>query len=111
MLSIPPEKVIAQFVDVVTNFLREKHGLHGVDWDGGNRSFDEGGLASHQKIFGLLSFNLISNIVHQILIGACSAAGGKNGTSKIGSYVVRGGNTKDSRHLLFYTPRRMGREP
>ena len=81
MLGIPPEEVTAQFVNVVTNFLMEKRGLHGVDRDGGNRSFDEGGPTSHQKIFGLLSFDLLLNIVHQILIGACNAAGGKNGSS------------------------------
>ena len=96
---------------MVTNFLREKRGLHGIDRDGDDRSFDKGGPASHQKIFGLPSFNTLTNIIHQILIGACSAEGGKNGHYKIGSYAVYDGKSKDSCHLLFYMPRGAMREP
>ena len=94
-----------------TNFLREKRGLHGVGRDGGDRSFDEAGLASHRKIFGLPSFNTLTNSIHQILIGAYNATGGKNRSSEIGSYVVCGGKSKDSRHLLFYMPRGARKEP
>ena len=79
------------------NFLKEKRGLHCIGQDRGYRSFDEGGLASHRKIFGLPSFNMRTNIIHQILIGAGSVTGGKNRRSEIGSYAVRGGESKDSR--------------
>ena len=111
MIGISPKEIIAQFVDVGTNFLREKRGLHGVGRDGGDRSFDEGGPASHRKIFGLPSFNTLTNSIHQILIGAYNATGGKNRSSEIGSDVVCGGKSKDSRHLLFYMPRGAGKEP
>ena len=111
MIGISLEEITAQFVDVVTNFLREKRGLHGVGRDRGDRSFDDGGPASHRKIFGLPSFNTLMNIIHQILIGAGNATGGKNRRSEIGSYAVRGGESKDSRQLLFYMPRDMEREP
>ena len=95
----------------MTNFLREKRGLHCIGQDRGDRSFDEGGSASHRKIFGLPSFNSHTNIIHKILIGAGGATGGKNRSSEIGSYVVCGGKSKDSRHLLFYMPRGAGKEP
>ena len=36
MIGIPPEEVTAQFVYVVTNFLRENRDLHGVDRDRGD---------------------------------------------------------------------------
>ena len=111
MIGISLEEITTQFVDVVTNFLREKRGLHGVGWDGGDRSFDEGGPASHRKIFGLPSFNTLTNIIHQILIGACSATGGKNRYFEISSYAVRGGECKDSHQLLFYMSRGVRREP
>ena len=77
MISIPPEEITAQFVDVMTNFLREKHGLHCIGRDRGDRSFDKGGPASHRKIFGLTSFNSRTNIIHQILIGVSSVTGVK----------------------------------
>ena len=94
----------------MTNFLREKCGLHGIGRDRGDRSFDEGGPASHRKIFGLSSFNTLMNIIHQILIGVGSAMGGKNRRPEIGSYAVCGGESKDSCQLLFDTSRGMGRE-
>ena len=81
----------------MTNFLREKRGLHCIGQDRGYRSFDEGGLASHRKIFGLPSFNSRTNIIHQILIGAGGAMRGKNRCSEIGYYAVDGGESKDSR--------------
>ena len=37
--------------------------------------------------------------------------GVKNGRAKVGSYAVRGGEAKDSRHLFFYMPRSARREP
>ena len=111
MIGISLEEIKAQYVNVVIICLREKHGLHGVGRDEGDRSFDKGGPASHQKIFGFPSFNTLMNIIHQILIGACSATGGRNRHFEIGSYAVCGGKTKDSCHLLFYTPRGAGREP
>ena len=64
MIGIPPEEVTAQFVYVVTNFLRENRDLHGVDRDRSDWSFDEGGPASHRNIFGLPSFNSRLNIIH-----------------------------------------------
>ena len=94
----------------MTKFLREKHGLHCIGRDRGDRSFDEGGPASHRKIFGLTSFNSHTNIIHQILIGVGSATGGKNRRPEIGSYAVCGGESKDSCQLLFDTSRGMGRE-
>ena len=76
MISIPSKEITASFVDVMTNFLREKRGLHCIGRDRGDRSFDEGGSASHRKIFGLPSFNSHTNIIHKILIGAGGATGG-----------------------------------
>ena len=111
MIGISLEEIKAQYVNVVIICLREKHGLHGVGRDEGDRSFDKGGPASHQKIFGLPSFNTLTNIIHQILIGAESVTGGKNRCSEIGSYAVHGGEAKDSYQLLFDTPRGTGREP
>ena len=49
------------------------------------------------------------DIIHQILIGANSSTGSKNGSAKVGTYAVRGGEAKDSRHLFFYTPRNVRR--
>ena len=85
MIGISPKEIIAQFVDVGTNFLREKRGLHGVGRDGGDRSFDEGGPASHRKIFGLPSFNTLTNSIHQILIGAYNATRSEEHTSELQS--------------------------
>ena len=59
----------------MTNLLGEKRGLHCIGWDRGDGSFDEGGPTSHRKIFGLPSFNLLSNIFHQVFIGTGSAVG------------------------------------
>ena len=95
----------------MSNFLREKHGLHCIGWDRGDGSFDEGGPASHQKVFGLPSFNSLANIIHQIFIGAGSMTGGKDRSSQISSNAVHGGESKDSRQLILGTPRSSGREP
>ena len=85
--------------------------MHGVYRDRGDRSLNEGVPTSHRKILGLPSFDSITNIIHQILLGASSSTGGENGRAKIGSYAVHGGETKDSRHLFFYMPRSARREP
>ena len=109
MIGISPKKVTTQFFYVVANFLREKCGLHGIYQDWGDRCFDKGGPVSHRNIFGLPSFNTLTNIIHQILIRASSAAGGENGHSKVGSNAVCGGKSKDSRHLIFDALRGAGR--
>ena len=49
LIGVPPEEVTPHFIYVVANFLREKHGLHGIKQDRGDRSFDKGGSASHSK--------------------------------------------------------------
>ena len=36
MFGVPPEEVIAQFIYVVANLLREKRGLHGIKRDRGD---------------------------------------------------------------------------
>ena len=51
------------------------------------------------------------DILHQILIGASSSMGGENGHSKVGFYVVRGGEANDASHLVFYTLSSSRREP
>ena len=73
MVGVSPEEVIAQFIYMVADLLREKCGLHGVYQDKGDRRFDEGGPASHQKIPGLPSFHSLTDIIHQILVGASSS--------------------------------------
>ena len=111
MVSITLEEVKTQFIYMVADLLWEKRGLHGIDRDQGDRSLNEGGPASHWKILGLPSFYALTNIIHQILIGVSSSTGGKNGCAKVGSYAVCGGEAKDFRHLIFYTPRGARREP
>ena len=111
LIGVPLEEVTAHFIYVVANFLREKRGLHGRKQDKCDRSFDKVGFASHQKIPSFPSFYFLTNIIHQILIGASCSTGGKNGCSKIGSYMVRGREAKDTCHLIFYPSRSSGREP
>ena len=111
LIGVSLEEVTAHFIYVVANFFWEKRGLHGIKRDRGDRSFDEGGSASHRKVPSLPSFNSLTDIIHQILIEASCLTGGKNGCSKIGSYAVRGREAKDTCHLIFYLPRGFGREP
>ena len=111
LIGVSLEEVTTHFIYVVAKFFWEKHGLHGIKWDRGDRSFDDGGSASNQKIPSLPSFNSLTDIIHQILIRASCSTGGKNGCSKIGSYAVRGREAKDTCHLIFYPPRGSGREP
>ena len=47
MVSISPEEVTAQFVNVLADLLGENRGLHGIYRDRCDRNFDEGGSASH----------------------------------------------------------------
>ena len=95
----------------MADLLWEKRGLYGVYRDRGDRSLNEGVPASHRKILGLPSFDSITNIIHQILLGASSSTGGENGRAKIGSYAVHGGEADDARHLILYMPRSARREP
>ena len=92
----------------MTNFLREKWGLHCIGRDRGDKSFDKGGPASHRKVFGLPSVNSRTNVIHQIFIGIGGATGGKDKSFEIGSYAVCGGESKDSPQLISGTPRSRG---
>ena len=47
VVGIALEEVTTQFIYVVADLWREKRSLHSVYWDRGDRSLDEGGLASH----------------------------------------------------------------
>ena len=47
VVGIALEEVTAQCIYVVADLLWEKRGLHGVYWDRGDRSLDEGGPTSH----------------------------------------------------------------
>ena len=111
LFGVSPEEVTTHLIYAVANFFWEEHDLHGIKRDKGNRSFDEGGSASHRKILSLPSFNSLTDIIHQILIGASYLTGGENGRSKIGSYAVCGRKAKDTCHLIFYPPWGSGREP
>ena len=82
--------------------------MHCIGQDRGDKSFDEGGLASHRKVFGLPSVNSRTNVIHQIFIGVGGATGGKDRSSEIGSYTVCGGESKDSPQLISGTPRSRG---
>ena len=95
----------------MADLLWEKRGLYGVYQNRGDKSFNEGGPASHRKILGLPSFDLITDIIHQILIGASSSTDGENGHAKVGFYAVHGGEANDARHLILYTSRSERREP
>ena len=66
--SISPKGLTTQFVNMMADLLGEYSGLHGVNRDRSDQSFDEGGPASHRKILGLPSFNALADIVHQMLI-------------------------------------------
>ena len=59
-----PKEIVAQFVDVVANFLRKERSLHCIGRDRSDGSFDKGGLTSHRQIFGLPSLNTLTDILH-----------------------------------------------